>query len=153
MKAIGRTIFIVVALCITTLVQAEERATADEAVAMVHKAIAKIKTDGHNKVIAEINAFSPEFKDRDLYVNIMDMSGVELAHGANKKMQGVNLTDLKDKDGKFYIRERLEMIKAKGKGWQDYYFVNPVNKEIELKSMYCEKYDELAVCAGIYKKK
>jgi signal transduction histidine kinase len=68
-------------------------------------------------------------------------------------MQGVNLTDLKDKDGKFYIRERLEMIKAKGKGWQDYYFVNPVNKEIELKSMYCEKYDELAVCAGIYKKK
>ena len=104
-------------------------------------------------MIAEINAFSPEFRDKDIYVNIMDMNGVELAHGANKKMQGMNLMDLKDKDGKFYIRERLEMIKAKGKGWQDYYFVNPTNKEIELKSMYFEKFEDVAVCAGIYKKK
>jgi len=136
-----------------TQVYAEDRATADEAIAMVHKVIAKIKANGKDSVIAEINAFSPEFRDKDIYVNIMDMNGVELAHGANKKMQGMNLMDLKDKDGKFYIRERLEMIKAKGKGWQDYYFVNPTNKEIELKSMYFEKFEDVAVCAGIYKKK
>jgi cytochrome c len=132
---------------------ADEYATADEAVALVHKVVLKIKTAGQDSVIAEINAFNPEFKDRDLYVTIMDMHGLELAHGANKKMQGVNLTDLKDKDGKYYIRERLEMIKSKDKIWQDYYFVNPVNKEIELKSMYCEKDVNVMVCSGVYKKK
>jgi cytochrome c len=153
MKTIVRSILTTVMFCFATHVYAEERATADEAIAMVHKVIAKIKANGKDSVIAEINAFSPEFRDKDIYVNIMDMNGVELAHGANKKMQGMNLMDLKDKDGKFYIRERLEMIKAKGKGWQDYYFVNPTNKEIELKSMYFEKFEDVAVCAGIYKKK
>jgi cytochrome c len=153
MKTIVRSMLATLMFCLATQVFAEDRATADEAVAMVHKVIAKIKANGKDSVIAEINAFSPEFRDKDIYVNIMDMNGLELAHGANKKMQGVNLIDLKDKDGKFYIRERLEMIKSKGKGWQDYYFVNPTNKEIELKSMYFEKFEDVAVCAGIYKKK
>ena len=35
--------------------------------------------------------------------------------------------------------------------WQDYKFVNPVSKKVEPKQMYCEKLDNTAVCAGIYK--
>ena len=62
MKAIANTILIAAAFCVATLVHAEERASAEEAVAMVHKVIASIKADGKEKIIAEINAFSPEFR-------------------------------------------------------------------------------------------
>ena len=131
---------------------ADDRASPDEAVSMVHRVIADMKASGKDAVIAEINTLSNKYKDRDLYVTVMDATGKELAHGTNKKMQGVNLTELRDSDGKYYIKERLELVKAKGKGWQDYKFVNPVTKQIEPKSMYFEKFDELIVSCGVYKK-
>ena len=134
-------------------VRADERASADEAVAMVHKTIAQMKASSKEAVIADINAFSPQYRDRDLYVTVMDLTGKELAHGSNKKMQGVNLIDYKDQDGNLYMRTRIETAKAKGKGWQDYVFVNPVNKALEPKSMYFELYDNVVVSCGIYKKK
>ena len=43
------------------------------------------------------------------------------------------------------------MAKTKGSGWQDYKFVNPETKQIEPKSMYIEKYDNVIVACGIYK--
>lgn len=113
--------------------------------------IAAIKTDGREKTLAEINSLKGRFRDRDLYVTINDMSGKNLAHGANTKMQGKNLMDLKDADGKLFMRERLELAKSKGKGWQDYKFVNPVSKQIEQKSMYFEKYEDIVINCGIYK--
>ncbi|MBA5639593.1 cache domain-containing protein [Duganella sp. LX20W] len=145
--------FLISALCLVSNCFAEDHGTAEQAVQMVHKVIADIKAHGRDKTIAEINTLSPNYRDRDLYVTIMDLKGVELAHGSNKRMQGVNLIDIKDQDGKLYIRERLEMAKAKGKGWQDYKFVNPVSKTIEPKSMYFEKYEDLIVSCGIYKDK
>lgn len=153
MKTIFRTLLMMFTLTLMAHATAQERATADEAVAMVHKVITQIKAHGKEQIIAEINAFSPEFKDRDLYVTITDLKGTELAHGANKRMQGINLYDMKDSDGKFYIRERLEIAKTKGKGWQDYNFVNPVSKIVEPKSMYFEHFEDLIICSGIYKKK
>jgi cytochrome c len=132
---------------------ANEHATAPEAVAMVQKVIAAIKANGREKTFAEINDVNGgKFRDRDLYVTINDLTGKNLAHGANPKMQGKDLIDLKDGDGKFFVRERLERAKASpGKGWQDYKFVNPVSKQIENKSMYFERYEDIVINAGIYK--
>ena len=50
------------------------------------------------------------------------------------------------------MKERVELAKSKGKFWQDYKFTDPVTKKILPKSMYCEKLEETAVCAGIYKR-
>ena len=130
---------------------ADDRATPEQAVAMVHRVITDMKASGKDAVIAEINTLSNKYRDRDLYVTVMDMNGKELAHGSNKKMQGVDLIDLKDTDGKPYIRERIDLVKSKGKGWQDYKFVNPVTRQIEPKSMYFEKFDDLIVSCGVYK--
>ena len=131
---------------------AGEHGTADEAVAIVQKVIAYMKANGKDKTIAEVNKLTGQFRDRDLYVMINDLTAKSLAHGANAKMQGVNLIDLKDADGKYFMRERLELVKAKGKGWQDYKFVNPVTRQIEPKAMYFERYEDVIVNCGIYKK-
>ena len=47
--------------------------------------------------------------------------------------------------------ERVEMASKPPSVWQDYKFVNPVSKKVEPKQMYCEKLENTAVCAGIYK--
>ncbi len=126
--------------------------SADEAIALVKKTIAAIKSQGLDKTLAEINDVnSSKYRDRDLYITINDLHAKNLAHGANPRMQGKDLIELKDADGKAFMRERLDLVKAKGKGWQDYKFVNPVTKLIEPKSMYFEKYEDVIVNCGIYK--
>jgi cytochrome c len=132
---------------------ADTHGTAPEAVAMVQKVIASIKANGRDKTFADINDVNgTKYRDRDLYVTVNDMTGKNLAHGANPKMQGKDLIDLKDADGKFFVRERLERAKTgPGKGWQDYKFVNPLSRQIENKSMYFEKYEDIVINCGIYK--
>ena len=126
-------------------------ATADQATAMVKKGVGFIKTNGAEKGYAEITNKASQFHDRDLYLTVYGMDGTVRAHGANEKMVGKNLIELKDVDGKAFVKERVEMAKSKPTFWQDYKFTNPETKKIEPKSMYCEKLDETVVCGGIYK--
>ena len=126
-------------------------ATQAEATAMVKKGVAFIKANGKDKGYAEITNKQSQFTDRDLYLVVYGLDGVVRAHGANEKMIGKNLMELKDVDGKAFVKERVELAASKGTFWQDYKFTNPVSKKIEPKQMYCEKLDDAVVCGGIYK--
>lgn len=140
-----------ISLTNTALAATASHGTADEAVAMVNKVVAFMKVNGKDKTIAEVNNLQGSFRDRDLYISINDMNGINLAHGANARIQGKNLLELKDADGKSFYRERIEMAKAKGEGWQDYKFVNPETKQIENKATYFKKQGDLIINCGIYK--
>ncbi|HMS78199.1 MAG TPA: cache domain-containing protein [Burkholderiaceae bacterium] len=128
-----------------------EHATPEQATAMVKKGVAFIKANGKDKGWAEISNKKGAFIDRDLYLVVYGLDGTVHAHGANEKMIGRNLIDLKDVDGKLFVRERVELAKAKPSFWQDYKFTNPVTKKVEPKSMYCERMDDAVVCGGVYK--
>lgn len=132
-------------------VQADGKATKDEAVAMVKKAIEYIRANGNEKAFAEIDNPKGQFKDRDLYVVVYDMNGKCLAHGQKKSMIGKELIDFKDVDGKPYMRERIDMMKKQNSGWQEYKFMNPLTKKVEPKEMYVERSGDLIVGAGVYK--
>jgi cytochrome c len=129
----------------------EGNASKDDAVAAVKKGVAFIKSEGRDKGYAEISNKQGVFIDRDLYLVVYGLDGTVRAHGANEKMVGKNLIELKDVDGKPFVRERVDLAQRKGTFWQDYKFTNPVTKKIEPKSMYCEKLDDAVVCGGIYK--
>ena len=131
---------------------AGEFGTAPEAEAMVKKAIALIKADGKEKAFTEVNNPKGKLVDRDLYIFIYDLQGVCVAHGFNQKMIGKDLAGMKDKDDKSYVKERIEIAKTAGKGWQDYKFTDPVSKKIEQKSAYIERLDDLIIGCGIYKR-
>jgi len=126
-------------------------ATADEAVAMVKKGVAFIKVEGVEKGYAEITNKQGRFVDRDLYLVVYGLDGTVLAHGANDKMVGKNLIDLKDIDGKAFVKERVELGQTKSSFWQDYKFTDPLTKKVEPKTTYCERLDATVVCGGIYK--
>ena len=139
------------ALCGAAAHAAAGGATEADATAMVKKGVAFVKDSGKDKGYAEITSKAGQFRHEDLYLVVYGLDGTVLAHGANEKMIGKNLIELKDVDGKAFVKERVEMAKAKPSFWQDYKFTNPENKKIEPKAMYCERLDETVVCGGIYK--
>lgn len=157
MKTFSKQVAVAVVSCAASLAIAGtalakgDKATKDEAVAMVKKGIIYIKTNGKEKGYVEITSKESQFRDRDLYLVVYGLDGVVRAHGQNPKMVDKNLISLKDIDGKEFVKERVELGKAQGTFWQDYKFTNPVTKKIEPKQMYCERLDDTVVCGGIYK--
>jgi len=151
MKHFAHAALAVALACGGVMAHAQDHATDKEAVAMVKKGVAFIKSSGKEAGYAEVSNKGGQFTDRDLYLVVYGMDGTVLAHGANAKMVGKNLIDLKDVDGKTFVKERVDLAKAKGTFWQDYKFTNPVTKKIEPKTTYCEKLEETVVCGGIYK--
>jgi len=131
---------------------ADGGATKDDAIAMVKKGVAHVKASGNDKAYAEFtDKANATWRKEDLYLVVYGLDGTVHAHGANAKMVGKNLIELKDIDGKLFVKERVDMAKSQSTFWQDYKFTNPETKKIEPKQMYCEKLNDTVVCGGIYK--
>lgn len=131
---------------------AGEHGTADEAKAMVEKAVAYLKQVGPEKAFAAFGDKSnKDFHDRDLYVFVRSMDGNTVAHGANPGLIGHTNLQLKDADGKLYNKEMIDLATSKGSGWVDYRWPNPVSHKIEPKSSFVEKAGDYVVGAGAYK--
>lgn len=148
----SRLLIALLAAVVSVSAYAAEFGTAKEAEAMVAKAVAHIKSAGKDKAYADFTGKKAGWVDRDLYVVVYDLNGKVLSHGQNEKQVGKELIGMQDADGKEFVKERVDMAKAKGKFWHDYKFTDPVTKKILPKSMYCEKLDDTAVCSGIYKR-
>jgi cytochrome c len=125
--------------------------TSDEAKAMVERAVALMSSQGNDKAYVAFNENPGPFVDRDLYVFVLDLDGNTLAHGGNKAMIGKSLINLKDSSGKAFVQEMLELAKAKGEGWIDYDWPNPLSKKIERKSTFVRKVGSTVVGVGAYK--
>lgn len=151
LKPLVATGFAMSMLCFSAW-SADGGATREDAMKMVKAGIAAIKSEGAEKIYGEITGKDKKWIKEDLYLVVYSMEGKNLAHGANPKQVGLDLIGLKDIDGKAFIKERVDLGKAKPGGfWQDYKFTNPESKKIEPKEMYCEKLVETIVCGGVYK--
>jgi cytochrome c len=129
-----------------------DHGTADEAKAMVEKAVALIKSEGPEKAFATFDDKSnKDFHDKDLYIFVRTFDGNTVAHGANVKLIGHTSLETRDADGKLYVKEMVEDAKTKGNGWVDYNWPNPISHKIEQKSSYIERVGDYIVCAGFYK--
>jgi cytochrome c len=128
---------------------AEQHATPAQAEALVKKAIEYYKAKGPEVALPEFSKSEGLFSHGDLYVNVYDMNGKCLAH-INQKTIGKNMIDLRDPDGKYLIRERIERAAKEGHGWQDYKFFDPATHKIEPKHMYFEKAGDVVFAAGAY---
>ncbi|MFZ6709702.1 cache domain-containing protein [Undibacterium sp. TC9W] len=144
------TLFITLSFC-NIAAFADDRGTADQAIAMVKKAIANFKVNGKEKALSDFNDPSnKQFHDRDLYVIAFDMEGTMLA-SANPKLIGKPMMDFKDGDGKLLTKEMLQIAKTKGSGWVEYKWPNPITRTLDQKSTYIEKIDNYFLGVGIYK--
>ena len=150
-KLLQVVVFLFSMVVMHAFASAADHGTAEEAAAMVKKAVAYLKANGKPKMIEQAGNSKGQFVDRDLYLTIYDMNGVVLAHGVNPRIVGKNLSDLRDADGKLFVKELLAAAKAAGTGWVDYKWVNPISNEILAKSAYFERVDDVIVASGFYK--
>jgi len=123
-----------------------------DAIALVEKGAAFMKTHGKEEMIKRVNAKDPDYLQGALYLTMRDLKGVILANPVNQAMIGKDLIDVPDADGKLFRREIVELAKKKGKGWVDYKFKNPVSGRIEAKTSYIQLVGDVTLEAGIYKK-
>jgi cytochrome c len=140
------------ALLLPTAATPVEYATTKDAELMVHQAVAFLKKEGKEKAFAEFNDPKGRFTYRDLYIMVYDLSGTCVSHGAKKDRIGKNFLEEKDVDGKQFVKERLQIAREHGKGWQEYKFQNPQTKNVEQKIAYLERVGDLIVMCGAYKK-
>lgn len=131
---------------------ADEYATTKDAEMLVHSAVAFLKKEGKQKALAAFNDPKGAFVYRDLYVFAYDLDGNCLAHPHKPERIGKNNMADKDADGKEFVRERIELARERGKGWQDYKWPNPVTKQVEQKVAYFEFADGVVIVAGAYKR-
>lgn len=76
---------------------------------------------------------------KDAYVFVDDPSGVELVNPAFPSLEGRNIIDVKDTDGKALVREMLDMVRTRGSGWVEYMWPKPGESVSTRKSAYVSK--------------
>ncbi len=119
---------------------AQERGSKDEAKAMVEAAVAHAKKVGPEQAFKDFtDKANKDWHKKDLYVFAYTMEGVNVAHGANEKLIGKNLLELKDPNGKPLIKE-LRDTAAKAPGWVEYEWPHPETKKNESKASYVQKF-------------
>lgn len=112
---------------------AQDRGTRDEAKTMVDAALAHVKKAGAEQAYKDFTQDKGTWTKKDLYVFVMDSTGKMLAHGANEKLVGKDLINLKDSSGKAFVVDMIATAK-KGSGWVDYEWADPLTKKVDGKA-------------------
>lgn len=112
-------------------------ATAAEAQALAGTAIGHIKKVGVEQATRDFNT-APDWKNKGINLNLVDMKGVVLASSLNERLVGKNTYESKDPSGKEFVKEFIATVQ-KGEGWVDYQFINPESKKLEPRSMFVRK--------------
>jgi cytochrome c len=124
--------------------------TQKDAQALVEKAAAYVKANGKEKWMQEIAASNSEWVKPELYVFAYDLTGT-LVSDPNPKLIGKNMYEVPDVDGKLFRKEIIDTAKSKGSGWVDYKFKNPTTGNIQAKTAYFQKVNDIVLVSGIYK--
>jgi len=128
--------------------RAEGRHTA---VALVRQGVAHVHAVGKRRACDDFDDPNGAFVFGEYYISAFDVNGVRVANGSDPASRGENIRDIRDADGKQHVLAIIEKAKARGKGWEDYKWTNPVSKRIEPKSVYFELVDDVIVTCGIYR--
>ena len=127
-----------------------QQGTADEAMALVSRALALRETSGRNAFVQNITRVDMGFHDRDMYVFALDRQGCYRAFGGKPEKVGSRVQDIPGING----QALLESIMAQAEhepGWVEYDINNPQTGKVQTKMSYVTQVDDLYVGCGIYK--
>ena len=74
-----------------------------------------------------------------------------LSHGVNAKFVAGDFSEVKDSDGKSFVKKILKTADTEGNGWVNYKWYHPITRQVVPKKVYFEKVDNLIICSGEYK--
>ena len=143
---------VLAAACFVGGAAAQERGTKEEAKAMADAAFEHIKKVGADKAYKDFTTDKAAWTKKDLYVMAYDNKGTALAHGGNEKLVGKDMSAVKDGNGVPIVNGMIALA-AKGGGWFDYDWPDPLTKKLMPKSTYARKQPngEGFVGVGVYR--
>ena len=137
-------------LILTSAAMADQtRGTAEEAQAMVTRAIAAYDAQGTAAFMA-MNPPSTEFRDRDLYLFVIGPDNRNVVHGLDAGRIGNNTAQVVDSAGKAFGKEMIEKANEQGV-WIDYVWRDPLSDKDVQKSSWIVRHDGYIFGCGIYK--
>lgn len=123
----------------------------DAAHILVSEAVSYYKMHGKEKSLAEFSNPKGLYRKDEIYIFVVTLDGIVLAHGADDKIIGRDLMEISDDKGIRYFQKVVEIAHSKGSGVAEYWWINPSTKHIEPKNLYFEKVDDVIICSGVYK--
>ena len=121
--------------------------SSDEAKAMFQKAVAAVKAN-KTEALAKFNSGADEYKDRDLYPFCANTEGALTAHPT---LMGKNVKDLKDKSGKMFGLEMMNVAKEGEVSEVSYMWPRPGTTEPVQKTSFVTKVGDQICGVGYYK--
>jgi methyl-accepting chemotaxis protein len=123
--------------------------SADEARAMVDRAVKLIHERGLQAAAEQFRSAQGGFLDRDLYVFVTDRDGRYHVHGAKPAMEGKLVHEVPGIDGDRFARE--SWAATTGNHWVEYSIINQQTGKVQPKASYVVAIsDRLLVGCGIY---
>ena len=129
---------------------AGQHASAKDAETMLASAVEKLKHDGPDQAFAAFNDQNGSFLAKELYVFVFDINGKYRASGFNPKLTGRDAYDLRDADGKYLVREMIDIAKTTGAGTVNYVWYNPDDQKVERKHSLIRRVGDFIVGVGYY---
>lgn len=129
------------------------RSAAEEAQALLEKAVAQMQTAGVAPAYQSFNDPKGGFIRGDLYVFAIGIDdGKYRASGASPQLVGTDARELHDAAGKPLIQEMITLAREKGSGTVDYVWRNPATNAIEAKHSLIQRVGDVLVGVGYYSK-
>ena len=85
------------------------------------------------------------FSDLSGYYVVFGLDGTCVMHGANKELEGKNFLDEQDENGRFFIKEGIERLKAEEAFSLVYPWKNPRDTNVRTKIGYVRKFSPLNI--------
>jgi len=104
----------------------------------VKDAVAQLEKSGEAAFALFRDPTGP-FIAKDAYIFVIDPAGIDLVNPGFPNLEGRNLLDVKDTQGKQLIREMLDVVQNTGSGWVEYMWPKPGESVSTQKSTYVSK--------------
>ncbi|MFU2489251.1 cache domain-containing protein [Thauera sp. WH-1] len=127
------------------------RASADDARAMLDRALTLAREQGHARAAAAFNDRRGDFVKDDLYVFMINMdSGRFEAMGMNPALSDTDALGLHDAAGNALVAEMIAKLKEADEASVDYVWRNPVTNAVENKRSYVRREGRSLIGVGHY---
>lgn len=141
-------LFVACLLMVSPAQASHSFASCDEAKALAVRAAAFLEEHGPEEASRAFLDHGGPYKNRDLYIFVLDKSGKVLLHAGWPNMKGASLSRLKDITGYKFGKD---MLRIKEEGWVHYKYGDPSDSDrIKDKRTFLLRVDPYLLGVGCY---
>ncbi len=125
-------------------------ASLDDAKSMLDRAAKFLEDQGPKRAFTAFMEPGGEFVDRDLYVFVIHRRGTLVASGAYPEAVGSNTVGARDRRGRYFVREMMQVAAAVGEGAVEYEMRHPCTGDVSPKISFVRRVGPFVVGVGAY---